>query len=173
MKRVILLLPALLALLLTACQPAPIDNAALIAELEETISALEAQEPLTVEVTREVEVAGAEPSPVPTATPLAIEVTRIVTETVPPPGSADRPVQLIFAPTFENQVTTFRGDALAAAMSEALDLAVVSRNPRHLRRNRGSRLRPAGHRRRLHARRHLPARRRPVRRAGGADQPAL
>ena len=126
MKRMLILLLAVL--LLPACEPAPVDNAALIADLEETISALEAQEPETVEVTREVAVAN---TPAPTATPLAVEVTRVVTETVPPapPGSGDRPVALIFAPTFDNQITAFRGEALAEALRVALDLNVTLQTP--------------------------------------------
>ena len=74
--------------------------------------------PVDVEVTRVVTVPAAEPE--------AIEVTRIVTELVELPslGSPERPIQLLFSPLLNEQITTFRGQALVDDLVAATGLAI-------------------------------------------------
>jgi phosphonate transport system substrate-binding protein len=87
--------------------------------------------PSVVEVTRLLPQATAVATPIPTIVEVKVEVTRIVTETVtvveekrvvaqpPPPGSAERPFQLLFAPVVESAVLSRRAQVLADWLTQA------------------------------------------------------
>ncbi len=111
-----LLLGPLTLVILVACNT-PVQ------QLEVTRTRLES---VTTDVTRLVtsEVTA-------TPAPAIVVVTRVVTATVaiPAPGSPERPLQLILAPTFDEPITTFRGEALAEALRLATDLVVELQTP--------------------------------------------
>lgn len=106
-----------LLLLLAACQPAivEVEVTRLVEGERMSATAVATQSPITLEVTRLV----------------TTEVTRVVVEEIPievtkaPLGVAERPIQLLFAPSLSlsSAVITSRGQPLADALSEATGLA--------------------------------------------------
>lgn len=105
-----------LLLLLAACQPTvvEVEVTRLVEEAPAGVTAVATQPPITLEVTRLV----------------TTEVTRVIVEEIPievtkaPLGTAERPIQLLFAPSLNLSpaVITGRGQPLADALSEATDL---------------------------------------------------
>ena len=91
------------------------------AEVIEVTREIVSEVPVTVdvEVTRMVAAPEA-------AEPATIEVTRIVTELVelPPLGSEERPIQLVFSPLLEEQISSFRGQALVDDLKAATGLSI-------------------------------------------------
>ncbi|MCI0393493.1 MAG: PhnD/SsuA/transferrin family substrate-binding protein [Chloroflexi bacterium] len=98
----------LLPLLLMACQPQ--------VEIVEVTS-----EATVVEVTREVVRTRVVALPVATMPAAPLEAV-VVTAAAPRPGTAERPIGLLFAPVVDGTVTAVRGEALAESLAEATGL---------------------------------------------------